>query len=70
MEQFKKPTRPELIKKMCPDEITKDEKLLEAFTLGFTKAWTYKEIERRCVLAQSRAWRGKYERLLKENNGN
>jgi len=66
---LKRPTGPELLKKVCPDEIAEDEKLLEAFTLGFNKAWRYKEIERRCTLAQSRSWRGKYEKLLKETNG-
>ena len=67
MPEIKRPTRSELIKKMCPAEIAEDEKLLEVFTLGFKKAWTYKEIERRCAVASSRSWRSKYERLLKEN---
>jgi hypothetical protein len=69
MPEIKRPTRDVLLKKTCPEEIEEDEELFEAFSLGFIKAWTYKEMERRCVLAQSRAWRGKYEKLLKETNG-
>jgi len=68
VQQTNRPTGGEILKKVCPDEIANDEKLLEAFTVGFNKAWKYKELERRCVLAQSRVWRGKYEKLLKENN--
>jgi len=68
MKEIKRPTMSELIEKTCPDEIAEDESLLEAFTLGFKKAWTYKEIERRCAVASGRKWRWKYEQLLKENN--
>ena len=51
--KIKKPTRDELIERICPDEFAEDEKLFEAFTTGFKKASKIKKMEQNIKVVET-----------------
>ena len=66
----KRLSKMELLDKVIPDIYAEeaDESLYEAYKAGFSKAWNYKEIERRCAEASAKSWRWKYENEIKKHN--
>ena len=59
-----RPTKEELIYKLCPSEILNDEKLFMIFKCGFNKAWSYKNVEVRGWKSWGKLWKYKFKNNL------